>query len=174
MKKIIVSLLALATLSLAGCGTAPTLQLQTQAAIEQSETLRVYDIEKVMGIGPAYAKKLDEAGFTNTKKFLAATRTSKDRAALAEKTGISNKLILAWAHRVELMEISGIGPEMSELLASVGVDSSKELAQRNATNLQDRLATANAVGKKFVDRVPSVNTVGKWIEKAKTMHTVES
>ncbi|HBN08385.1 MAG TPA: DUF4332 domain-containing protein [Cyanobacteria bacterium UBA8530] len=176
MKRAVVTMIALsAMLSLVGCGAnTPTIQTQT-AALAQLEANRVYPVVQVMGIGPAYAAKLKEAGLPSTKKFLESTRTRKEREALADKTGISNKLILAWAHKVELMQISGIGPEMSQLLDAVGVASTKELARRNATNLQERMAIANAIDpkRKFVDRLPSVNTVSKWIEKAKTIHTVQ-
>ncbi|HBN09634.1 MAG TPA: DUF4332 domain-containing protein [Cyanobacteria bacterium UBA8530] len=164
-----------AMLLLAGCGTAPNLTVnpvKTEIASEEIEGLRVYKIEDVMGIGPAYAKKLQEAGMNNTKKFLAATRNHDDRAELAEKAKISETLILTWAHKVELMTIPGIGPEFSQLLEAVGVDSSAELAQRNPTNLQDRMAVANSVSKrKFVDHVPTVKVVTAWVEKAKAIRS---
>lgn len=172
MKGLTVVVALIGVLGLTACGTStPTIALNSDSSVGTIEALRVYSIDKVMGIGTAYAAKLREAGLASTKTFLAATRTHKDREAVATKTGISETLILRWAHKVELMTISGIGPEVSQLLEAVGVDSTKELAQRNATNLQERMAIANNISnKKFMDRDPSLKEVTKWINAAKGMH----
>ena len=51
----------------------------------------VIDIE---GIGEVYAKKLHEAGVATTEGLLAEGATPGGRKALAEKTGIGDRLIL--------------------------------------------------------------------------------
>lgn len=154
---------------LAGCGTpAPVAPVETlESGIVEAD--RSYKIEDLLGIGPVYGAKLREAGITNTQKLLDATTTRYKRQKLAEKTGVSYKLILAWAQKVELMKIKGIGPRQSNLLAAIGVASAKELAQRVPENLHERMGRANAFSPNFVDRTPSLNTVTKWVDAAKGM-----
>ena len=48
------------------------------------------------------------------------------------------------------------------------LDTVPELAQRNAENLQQRLATVNEE-KKLTRRVPTVNQVTDWIGQAKEL-----
>ena len=54
----------------------------------------------------------------------------KGRAELAEKTGISEKLILKWPNHADPVRIKGIAGEYAELLEAAGVDTVPELAMR--------------------------------------------
>jgi len=127
-----------------------------------------YKIEDVEGIGPTYGEKLSAAGITHTDKLLDATKSKKQRAELAEKTGIDEGRILKWANMVDLYRISGIGSEFSELLEASGVDTVPELAQRNAANLAAKMVEVNEV-KKLTRRVPTEGDCEKWIAEAKTL-----
>jgi predicted RecB family nuclease len=69
------------------------------------------------------------------------------------------------------MRLNGVGEEFADLLEEAGVDTVKELATRNAENLAVALAECNEK-KKCTDRVPSAETVQKWIDEAKTMDPV--
>ena len=65
-----------------------------------------------------------------------------------------------------LIRIEGIGEREVEMLEAVGVDTVKELARRNATNLNKKLETygeANEVS------IPSEEDVAKWIKQAKSL-----
>ena len=62
------------------------------------------------------------AGVNNTDELLKVGATPQGRKDLAEKTGISDKLILEWVNLADLMRINGIGPQFSELLEAAGVD----------------------------------------------------
>lgn len=127
-----------------------------------------YKIEDVEGIGPTYGEKLSAAGITHTDKLLEAAKTRKQRAELAEKTGVDEGRILKWANMVDLYRISGIGSEFSELLEASGVDTVPELAQRNAANLAAKMAEINEA-KKLTRRVPTEADCDKWIAEAKTL-----
>jgi predicted flap endonuclease-1-like 5' DNA nuclease len=65
----------------------------------------------------------------------------------------------------DLMRISGVGSEYSELLEAAGVDTVKELRNRNAANLAAKMAEVNAT-KKLTRTVPSEKVVSKWVEQA--------
>ena len=62
----------------------------------------------------------------------------------------------------------GVGSEYADLLEAAGIDSVPELAQRNAANLAEKLASVNEA-KKLVRRVPTEAEVTNWITEAKTL-----
>lgn len=125
-------------------------------------------IEEIEGIGPAYAEKLGQAGVTTTADLLEKGGSPEGRQALAEKTGISDKLILRWVNHADLFRIKGIRTQYAELLEAAGVDSVLELAQRNAANLAQAVADANKE-KKLVRRVPVESQIEEWIKGAKQL-----
>ena len=127
-----------------------------------------YKIEDVEGIGPTYGEKLRAAGVSNTDQLLAAGKTKKGRAELAQKTGISESLILKWVNMVDLYRIKGIGSEYSELLEASGVDTVKELKNRVPANLEKKMTEVNTQ-KKLTRRVPTLAMVTDWIEQAKKL-----
>ena len=127
-----------------------------------------YKIDEIEGIGPAYKEKLNGAGIETTDNLLDACGDKKGRAAMAEKTGLSEGQLLKWANMADLMRISGVGEEYSELLEAAGVDTVKELRNRNAENLAAKMKEVNEE-KKLTRTVPSESQVEKWVEQAKTL-----
>lgn len=127
-----------------------------------------YKIADVEGIGPAYAEKLEKAGINDTDKLLAKGSTRAGRKALAEETGISEKLILTWTNHADLMRVNGVGPQFSELLEAAGVDTVKELSHRVPENLETKLLEVNDA-KKLVGRVPTAKELKRMIDQAKEL-----
>jgi predicted flap endonuclease-1-like 5' DNA nuclease len=80
---------------------------------------RIVDIE---GIGPVYAKKLNENKIYTTTDLLEAGATPAKRKDLAQKTEISEPLLLRWINMADLFRIKGVGEEYSDLLEATGVD----------------------------------------------------
>ncbi|MGB9586034.1 MAG: DUF4332 domain-containing protein [Anaerolineales bacterium] len=128
-------------------------------------------LEEVEGIGLKYAEKLREIGIANTDQFLQSASTPKGRKDLAEKSGISEKLILEWANHLDLFRIKGIASEYADLLEEAGVDTVVELAQRNPENLYQKLVEVNEA-KKLVRKLPVQSQVEDWIEQAKKLPRV--
>lgn len=128
-------------------------------------------ITDVEGIGPVNAEKLGSVGLSTTAAYLKKCCEAKGRKEVSEATGISTHMLLEWANRVDLMRVKGIGTQYSDLLEASGVDSVPELAQRNAANLQAKLAEVNAE-KKMVRRVPSLAEVSGWVSAAKELPKV--
>ena len=128
-------------------------------------------LTKVEGIGEVYAQKLQEAGIGTTQALLEKGASPQGRKEIAEKTGISGTLILEWVNHVDLFRIKGVGEEYSDLLEAAGVDTVPELAQRNAENLYQKLATVNQE-KKLVRQLPTQAQVSDWTEQAKRLPRV--
>ena len=128
-------------------------------------------IEAIEGIGPAFAKKLRAIGVRSTEELLKRGAAKKDRAGLAEKTGITETLILEWVNLADLMRIKGIGEQYSDLLEEAGVDTVKELRNRRADNLHAAIVEANAK-KNLVRRPPALKSVENWIKQAKELPPV--
>jgi len=123
------------------------------------------DIE---GIGETYAAKLASDGVTTVEKLLEMGSTPKGRKNLAEKSGISDALILKWVNHCDLFRIKGVAGEYSELLEAAGVDTVVELAQRKPENLLTKMQEVNAA-KKVVRHMPVLTQVTGWVEQAKQL-----
>ena len=125
----------------------------------------------IEGIGEIYAKKLKENGVATTEALLKKGSTRKGRQEIAEKTGISEKLVLEWVNLADLFRIKGVAEEYSDLLEEAGVDTVVELAQRNPANLYKKLVEVNEA-KKLVRQLPTEAAVADWVAQAKKLPRV--
>ena len=130
--------------------------------------MNIIDVE---GIGPVYAAKLEATGVKTTDDLLERGAKPKGREELEKATGIAHALILQWVNHVDLYRLDGVGSEYSDLLEVAGVDTVPELAQRNAANLTETLAEANAA-RNLVRKLPTLDQVTDWIEQAKKLPRV--
>ena len=130
-----------------------------------------YKIDEIEGIGPSYAAKLIAADLGNTEKFLTRCCGPKGRIEVAEATGISRKLILTWTNMADMMRISGVGGQFAELLKASGVDSVKELRNRNAANLAAKMTEVNGERQLTKGTVTEAKVQG-WVDQAKAMDPV--
>lgn len=122
-------------------------------------------IETIEGIGETYAEKLRAADIQTVADLLERAKTPSGRKELSETTGFSTDTIRDWANMADLMRINGVGGQYAELLEKSGVDTVKELRNRNAENLVEKMEAINAE-KNLVNRTPSLDEVVKWIEEA--------
>ena len=128
-------------------------------------------IETIEGIGPRYATKLRKARVRTTEALLKRGATRKGRDELAAETGFSTHQILEWVNRADLMRVKGIGEEYSDLLEAAGVDTVKELRNRNSANLLTKLVETNSQ-KRLVRRLPTLSMVERWVTHAKDLSPV--
>ena len=131
-------------------------------------------IESIEGIGPAQGKKLRAAGIRSCEALLKRGAGKKGRKAIADECGVPEKSVLEWVNRSDLMRIKGVGSEYSDLLEAAGVDTVKELRNRNAANLTEKMAEVNDAAIKktkrsIVRRTPSNSEVERWVAHAKTL-----
>lgn len=125
-------------------------------------------IETIEGVGPKSGEAFRNAGINSVDALLEAGADRKARAALAEKTGISETRILRCVNMADLFRINGVASQYAELLEGAGVDTVKELKNRNVENLTAKMTEINNE-KNLVRRAPSVKVVGGWITQAKSL-----
>jgi len=128
-------------------------------------------LAEIEGIGEAYSTKLEEAGITSLENLLETCCEKKGRKELAEKSGVSEKLILGWVNRADLARVKGISTQYADLLKVAGVDTVPELAQRKANNLQAKMAEINEE-KNLVRKIPTTSQVEDWVAQAKELPRV--
>lgn len=125
-------------------------------------------ISSIEGIGPVYSEKLAEAGIKTTEKLLKEGASRKGRGEIAKATGIDEKKVLRWVNMADLFRIKGVGEEYSDLLEAAGVDTVKELRNRNSENLTKKMEEVNAE-KKLVRQLPNLEKVQAWVAQAKEL-----
>jgi len=130
-----------------------------------------YKIEEIEGIGPAYAQKLAAAKISNTNDLLKLCCDAKGRQYVSSETGVNESQLLKWVNMADLMRISGIGSEFSELLEAAGVDTVKELRTRNPDNLASAMKEVNQT-RKLTRAVPSAKVVRKWVVQAEGLSPI--
>ena len=76
--------------------------------------------------------------------------------------------VLLWANHADLFRIKGVSSQYADLLEAAGVDTVKELAQRNPENLTERMEKLNEE-KHLVRTVPYLKMVRKWVAQAQEL-----
>ena len=127
-----------------------------------------YKIIDIQGIGPVYAEKLIAIGIETVDQLLEKGANAKGRQAIEEATGIRHDLVLTWVNHADLFRVKGIGPQFAELLEAAGVDTVKELRNRNAANLAAKMAEVNEE-KHLTRRTPVEKEIQKFIDIAKEL-----
>ena len=130
-----------------------------------------YRIQEIEGIGPSHRAKLEQVGIRTTTNLLEHGASPADRVLLGANTGLSPAQILRWCNQADLMRVTGVGRQYAELLEASGVDTVRELAQRNADNLAARMKEINKK-RKLSKSVPSTAVVRRWIEGATRLEGV--
>jgi predicted flap endonuclease-1-like 5' DNA nuclease len=128
-------------------------------------------IDQIEGIGPVYAGKLKAAEIRSVEALLEKGATRAGRKSISEAAGIDDGKILEWVNMADLFRIRGVGPQFAELLEAAGVDTVKELRNRNPENLYAKMVEVQAE-KKITRAVPALKVVTKFVEQAKTLPPV--
>src|SRR3954462_6559249 len=114
------------------------------------------------------AEKLCSQRIRTTEKLLEASKTVKDRRILAEKLGVDEQIVLRWANLADRMRIKGVREPYAELLKDAGVDTVRELKDRNPGRLAEAMATATQKPKR-VDQLPTAKRIEHWIADARKL-----
>lgn len=127
-----------------------------------------YKLEQIEGIGPFFAERLVHAGVNNSDELLTRCSTDDGKRRLADSCAISVGQLTTWMHQADLMRVSGIGSEFGQLLEVSGVESVKQLSERDPESIAHLMHRVNNE-RKLTRAVPSTKTVAKWVSRAKEM-----
>ena len=130
-----------------------------------------HSITKIEGIGPVNKEKLSAAGIVTVENLLEKGASKSGRKEISAASGIDEKIILNWVNMADLFRIKGIASQFAELLKAAGVDTVKELRNRNAENLHQALVATNEA-KNLTNAVPALSRVTDFIEQAKNLDPV--
>ena len=125
-------------------------------------------IEKIEGVGPKTGEALRRAGIRTVSDLLEKGSSKSGRRNLASNTGMNEGRILKCVNMADLFRINGVASQYAELLENAGVDTVKELKNRNAENLAAKMAEVNDK-KNLVRRPPSALVVQGWVSQAKEL-----
>lgn len=125
-------------------------------------------ITDIEGIGPVFKEKLAAAGVATVESLLKKGATKSGRKAIAEASGLDEGRILDWVNMADLFRVKGVASQFAELLKATGVDTVKELRNRNADNLHAALTKTNEE-KKLTRVVPALSRVQDFIAQAKEL-----
>ena len=123
------------------------------------------NLTEIIGLDDSHAKKLKKEGISTVEDLL--TLSNYQIKKLAKKTGILVRDLDTWQEHADLMRVKGINPEYANALNIIGVDSVKELAQRNHKKTHERLVKLDKEQPKVVKKVPTLTVVKGWISEAK-------
>ncbi len=123
---------------------------------------------RINKITEADAQRLMDSGLKSLSDLLARGATPAGRKELVAATGISPDLILTWVNRADLARIDGVDADYADFLEAAGVDTVVELANRNPTNLHERLAVVNQDASP-AQVMPTEAQVADWVAQAKQL-----
>lgn len=130
-----------------------------------------YKLEEIDGIGPFFAERLVRAGVADSDALIERCATAEGRRQLSAYAAVTTQQLETWARQADLMRVSGIGGGFGRLLEASGVQSVKELSQREPENIVNLLHRVNAE-RKLTRAVPSLSTVSRWVRRAREMQPV--
>ena len=125
-----------------------------------------YDIADVDILPAAVQSKVIADGIDTTEVLLSKLMTPADRKAFAAKYAMDADAVDKLAHKIELMQIIGVGPKAADLLMLAGVKSVKGLAAADPNTLLEALLAANREHA-ITGVQPDMTVVKDWISKAK-------
>jgi len=128
----------------------------------------VGSIDTIDGMKRGDARILRKSGVRTTERLLKRAGTRSGRRELAGSTGLSERQILDWVNRADLMRVKGIGEEYSDLLEAAGVETCRELRNRNPQSLLGKMTQINGK-KRLVRRLPTEIMVKRWVEHAREL-----
>jgi predicted RecB family nuclease len=122
--------------------------------------------EEVRGIGETTGKELRAMGITNVGELVLS-----DPAVIAEKTGMSEKMVEKLQGRAQLAMVPGAKEKDLILLEEVGVTNRKELADQDPFELGRKMNVIFEAyvkeGKLSEAEKPTVEEIDSWVRFAK-------
>jgi predicted RecB family nuclease len=127
---------------------------------------RPTSLSSFKGLSAAEVKAFKQQGITNNEQLLDKTKTRADLTKLAKATGLTSTRVKEAVNRADLVRLDGVGPAMADLFENAGINSVKELAQRNPVALHRTLADYAKKNPALHVKEPSASEVKALVTKA--------
>ena len=124
-----------------------------------------YDLADIDIVPAETVQKLSQNKIQNTEQLLAALQKKTDRRDFAKNYGIAPDAVEVLAHKLELMQVVGIGPKAASLLILSDVANLNALAGAVPETLLDVLLRVNRENN-ITGVQPDLTVVSDWIQKA--------
>lgn len=125
-----------------------------------------YDLPDIDLVPAAVVQSLSQNQIETTEDLLAVLLKRADRAEFAKKYQMSASDVDTLAHKLEFMQIVGVGPKAAQLLWLAEVKNVTALSAAKPDVLLDALLRINRE-KSITGVQPDLTVVRDWIEKSK-------
>lgn len=142
-----------------------------RAMTTRMATIRALPLSAVKSLTSSETAALKRLGIDTTKELLEAAKTPSAERALAKKAGVPTSAVREAVNRADLLNVKGIGKAMADLFENAGVNSAKELAQRNPDALLKTLQAYVKAHPEQGDWLPTSAKVKTIVENAKPFTT---
>lgn len=138
---------------------------------EKQQIREIVDIE---GIGPKFAKMLNEVGIKTTEDL-----RKESIIEMSEATDISTKLLFKWQCMADLFRVRRAAEEYTEVLFEMGIQTVRELSEQDPDELHNEVKQFAEEAKEKpgwqgdVRKVPTRNDIELWIYSAKELLKVD-
>ena len=124
-----------------------------------------YDLADIDIVPAETVDTLAKNKVETTEQLLALLLKKSDRAAFAKQYNLDAANVELIAHKLELMQVVGIGPKAASLLILSDIGNLKALAQATPEALLDVLVRVNRENN-ITGVQPDLTVVRDWIQKA--------
>ena len=124
-----------------------------------------YDLADIDIVPAETVDTLAKNKVETTEQLLALLLKKSDRAAFAKQYNLDAANVELIAHKLELMQVVGIGPKAASLLILSDIGNLKALAQATPETLLDVLVRVNRENN-ITGVQPDLTVVRDWIQKA--------
>lgn len=124
-----------------------------------------YDLADIDLVSEATVQTLAQKKIETTEQLLAILQKKADRANFAKQYNLTPDEVNLLAHKLELMQVVGIGPKAASLLILSDIKNLNNLAQSNPETLLDVLQRVNRENN-ITGVQPDLTVVRDWIQKA--------
>lgn len=124
-----------------------------------------YDLADIDIVPAETVDTLAKNKVETTEQLLALLIKKSDRAAFAKQYNLDAANVELIAHKLELMQVVGIGPKAASLLILSDIGNLKALSQATPETLLDVLVRVNRENN-ITGVQPDLTVVRDWIQKA--------
>lgn len=124
-------------------------------------------IKSLPFVGRKYGVMLKKAKITTTGEILERGICRTSRENLANKLGISERLISKWVNLADLLRVKGIGKKYLKLLDKIGIGNLNKLSKQDPDNILQKINSLDEEDLKKIKRKPSKKTIRRWIEESR-------